>query len=312
MLSSAILVANDPAQFAMLVRPTTTEHTIIGGGAFAAKAIRVNLHRLGMQHVQVSHSSIGNGQQRADLAGILFSTSGVVWKGAELSATEIGLVGHDQPYWYNMASQAQFGSMSLPAEDLANMSVAMIGRDLSLPRDGLTMTATAASHAKLLRLHAAAVHLAEHAPDILHHPEAARGLEQAMIEAMFDCLAEPAARTVSPAWGMQSVILRRFRAALEANVDQPVYIPEICQTIGVAERTLRTHCRDHLGMSPKQYLLLRRMNLAHQALCTADPSKTTVTEIATRFGFWELGRFAVAYRAWCGESPSASLRRAAN
>ena len=64
-------------------------------------------------------------------------------------------------------------------------------------------------------------------------------------------------------------------------------------------------------MSPKRYLLLRRMNLAHQALRAGDPSKTTVTEIATRFGFWELGRFAVEYRAWCGESPVASLRRPA-
>jgi AraC-like DNA-binding protein len=51
------------------------------------------------------------------------------------------------------------------------------------------------------------------------------------------------------------------------------------------------------------------MHLARRALRMADPATATVTEIATNYGFWELGRFSVAYRSLFGESPSAALRR---
>jgi transcriptional regulator GlxA family with amidase domain len=95
---------------------------------------------------------------------------------------------------------------------------------------------------------------------------------------------------------------------LEANAGQPLYLAEICAAIGVAERTLRIACEEHLGMGPIRYLTLRRMHLVRRALLRADPAKATVTQIATGYGFWELGRFSVAYRALFGESPSESLR----
>jgi transcriptional regulator GlxA family with amidase domain len=62
-------------------------------------------------------------------------------------------------------------------------------------------------------------------------------------------------------------------------------------------------------MSPKRYLTLRRMNLARHALNDSSPDAATVTEIATRYGFWQFGRFAGEYKSLFGESPSATLHR---
>lgn len=62
-------------------------------------------------------------------------------------------------------------------------------------------------------------------------------------------------------------------------------------------------------MSPKQYLLRRRMDQARRALAETIAGETTVTEIATQFGFWHFGRFAGTYQSIFGEPPSVTLRR---
>jgi len=96
---------------------------------------------------------------------------------------------------------------------------------------------------------------------------------------------------------------------VEQNPEQPLFIPEICKAIRVPSRTLRLCCQEHLGMGPKRYLVLRRMHLARRALRQAAPDATSVTDVATCYGFWQLGRFAVEYQSLFGEPPSATLRR---
>jgi AraC-like DNA-binding protein len=199
--------------------------------------------------------------------------------------------------------------MSLTVEDAAAVGQTLAGCDLTPPRNAMLITPPPSAMARLQRLHAAAGQLAEDAPEIIAHPEAARGLEQALIEALVGCLGEGEAREDRLAQRHHSLIMRRFRRAVEENPDQPLYIPELCAAIGVSDRSLRVCCQEQLGMSPKRYLLLRRMHLARRALRDSSPGVTTVTEIATQYGFWQFGRFAGEYRSLFGEAPSATLHR---
>jgi AraC-like DNA-binding protein len=162
---------------------------------------------------------------------------------------------------------------------------------------------------QLLNLHGTVGQLAKTTPDILSFPAVARALEQELILVMVRCLTEGDSSEMTAGDRRHDMIIARFEEFLESHPDRPLYLAEICAAIGVAERTLRVVCEEHLGMAPIRFLSMRRMHLVHRALRQADPSKTTVTRIATDHGFWELGRFSVAYRVLFDESPSESLRR---
>jgi transcriptional regulator GlxA family with amidase domain len=102
--------------------------------------------------------------------------------------------------------------------------------------------------------------------------------------------------------------MNRLEQVLVANVNRQLTIPELCKAIGVGERSLRISCYTVLGMSPNQYLRLRRLNLLHIALLHADPATAKISVIAGGYGFSEFGRLAGSYRTIFGEAPSATLR----
>jgi hypothetical protein len=51
------------------------------------------------------------------------------------------------------------------------------------------------------------------------------------------------------------------------------------------------------------------MNRVRKELRASDPASDRVTDVLSRFGVSELGRFAVEYKSLFGESPSGTLRR---
>jgi AraC-like DNA-binding protein len=103
-------------------------------------------------------------------------------------------------------------------------------------------------------------------------------------------------------------IVNRLDQFLEAHFDEPIYMSQLCNVTGVSERSLRNACHAVCGTSPKRYLTRRRMEAVRHALATARPGEATVTRIATDYGFFELGRFAVMYTSLFGERPSDTLR----
>jgi AraC-like DNA-binding protein len=103
--------------------------------------------------------------------------------------------------------------------------------------------------------------------------------------------------------------VRRVIDYIHANADRPVALDDLVAVSGVAGRTLFKHFQAFKGMGPMAYLRRIRMDRVREALAAAAPGET-VTAIALRWNFHELGRFAGDYRRMFGEAPSATLRRA--
>jgi AraC-like DNA-binding protein len=312
MPSSAVRCFTDPDQYAGAVRAAAAQMTAVGGGSFVAKLTRIDLHALWMQHFQetlpfVSRTAIFPGR-----AIIVFGTGEApapVEGGVELDAETLYRFAEAQSSFQHASGPTAFAAMSLPIDQLAVAGTALVGAELRPPADGTGLRPPPSALGRLRQLHAAAARLAEEQPEIIANPSAAMALEQELIQAMIACFAEGEARGDSSASRHHTRIMRRFHELIEESTDERLHIVELCTHLNVSDRTLRACCQEHLGMSPHRYLWLRQMTIARRALLRAEPGSTTVTDIATANGFWELGRFAVGYRQLFGEPPSASLRR---
>jgi AraC-like DNA-binding protein len=312
MPSSSVQMFTEPDEYAAALRQGTVRLTVTQRGIFTAKLCTVNLHRLWMQRLSEDLARTSHVDGRGSRATIVFRTQPgprVIRNGVELGVTSISQLRPGQSYYQHTSGPTSHCGMSLPLDEIASLGAAVVGHDLTPPNDDLTLTPSPDAMTKLQRLCAAAGELAEDAPAVLAHPEAARGLEQALIEAMMHCFGGGEVQEDRAALRQHAAIMRRFYRATEQYFDRPLYVPELCREIGTSARTLRVCCQEHLGMSPKRYLLLRRMHLVRRALSESTPAEMTVTEIATRYGFWQFGRLAVEYKALFGEAPSAALKR---
>jgi AraC-like DNA-binding protein len=313
MPSSAIRTFTDPDVYFAGIRNLQIDGVITKRGEFRAESTRIDLHRLWMHRFDESLPRIMRITPSGKRSLILFATNPLQPEmqvsGIEASRDQIAMFGLNWPYYLRSSAACGWATMSLTPEDLAAISEAIFGRPLTPPSFPRWTKPPAHVVSRLLRLHEAAGHLAKTAPDILAKPEVARAIEEALVEAMILCLTEGHSDNVRNLHRHRATIMRRLEEVLTSTPDGPLYMPQLCATVGASYTRLHDCCQEYLGMSPKHYLWLRRMQLVRRVLRRADAEKTTVTEIATDHGFWELGRFAVAYRSLFGESPSAALRR---
>jgi AraC family ethanolamine operon transcriptional activator len=150
---------------------------------------------------------------------------------------------------------------------------------------------------------------ASHFPQLAQEPALNRAVLGRLLEALAGII-DPKFSTAHPPMPVPGHIVRQLEEFMHAHETEPLCVTDLCSVASASERTIRNVFNKVYGMSPARYLRLRRLNQARRALRDHAGAEVRVTDVAVRYGFLDVGRFAAEYRHMFGEYPSQTLRRA--
>lgn len=312
---SHIACVDDPGRYERMLCPHGLRLTLSEPGNFAATYFRAGLQHVQLQSATESLPRILEGTTSGRNQGILLHLEPGPCSfvaGEPIDNERIGLFsGLHSGLCHRLTGPSHWATVFLKRDDWVSYGSTLTGRASSFPPFMPALVPVRPALEKLRGLLQSINLLARNSPELLRERELSRGFDDALIRAALGCMVADCPDTPTEAWRHHARVVRRFTTLIEESEEHPLYLAEVCLALNVSGRTLRQCCHEYFGMGPKRYLMLRRLHLARDALLASSPGLDTVTGIATHFGFWELGRFAVAYRRLFGETPLTSLRRPA-
>ena len=148
-------------------------------------------------------------------------------------------------------------------------------------------------------------------PDALAQPLIAGGAAQMLAIAMLTTfpntwITDPRPRDRADA---TPTALSRAIDFIDRNADANISAADIARAARVTVRAVQFAFRRHLDRTPMSYLRQIRLGRAREQLRQSSPADgTTVRQVAARWGYANLSRFAADYRRAYGEPPSRTLR----
>ena len=103
--------------------------------------------------------------------------------------------------------------------------------------------------------------------------------------------------------------LRRAIEYINSNAQIAPRISDVYRAAFASERTLQYAFLERFGMTTKSYLESVRLNRARKDLNRLNPDETTVKAIATKWGYWHMGKFGRDYYNLFNELPSETLKK---
>jgi len=133
-------------------------------------------------------------------------------------------------------------------------------------------------------------------------------LEDDLLESFLSLAENPSTITTLAAFPSDQA-LNNIEDYICANLDATITRDDLAEEAGISIRSLSRAFEKKYGLGPMAFVRQRRLDACFARLRGSERDATTVTEVAMSYGFWHIGKFAIAYRDAFGESPSETLSR---
>ncbi|NML27408.1 helix-turn-helix domain-containing protein [Zoogloea dura] len=201
-------------------------------------------------------------------------------------------------------------AVSLPWSDLVHHARAINGDELpaAISRSGQALHDPALAR-EIRSFLLSVLDSISASPAILNYAAVRQGLKEGVLNTVISVIGNAPPQNAAPrtSKGRQALILRAMDY-MRSRIGEPIPITDLCAALCVSQRTLQYCFEEVLQTNPVAYLKALRLNGVRKELKRGRPAEITVQDIAARWGFWHLSRFAQEYRLMFGELPSDTLR----
>jgi AraC-like DNA-binding protein len=198
-------------------------------------------------------------------------------------------------------------AVSVRSDLLDRLARACWGHSLPLDRSGPILRARLPGASQdVARSWFRWVTIAVRHPDILRDPAVATQMEEEVLGALLNASELLDGPAMKRPWRELAV---RADAYIRQTLADAPHLEQLCDAVQTSPRSLHASFKAIFNATPRAYQTALRLDAVRHDLRHA-PAGTTVSSVATKWGFFQFGRFAGTYRQMFGEGPRQTLQRA--
>lgn len=285
----------------------------LGRGKFSGRVVLAQHGCFQLFEVKGNRSVLARGDSPAgsyEFAVIQDRNAGSVWRGRALRPGMINIRGPGEPMDHRTAEDCVSMGLAVDASFVRRVASSIHGVEAEAILRSPVVTIDRAGGLALDRsLRWILRQLAERKESETHRLQIEDYLVEWLSTVLDTALPDRFKDTTSLGSRHRVEVVCRAEEYMHAHLDRPLSLVELCEVVGVSERTLLYAFNERTGQSPKSYLKALRLNRLRKDLKAADPRTGSVHEIARRWGLDHPGALAADYRKLFGELPGWTLSR---